>query len=324
MLNPHLSSHVDLWCIAGPTASGKSSMALDLAKAIDGVIINADSMQIYNGVEIITAQPSCEDRSSVPHELYGFLSPKDPSSVSSWAASASQLINKHMSSGRSCIVVGGTGLYFRGLLEGLADIPPIKQDIREKVRLLVASENLSEIHREYFDKDPMILAHAPSTDPQRTARALEVFWQTGKPIQSFYHQPKYFLPIGLNYRGVYLCPPRDLLKSQIVMRRDQMMTHGLIEEMQDLLKQELDPQLPVMKACGLPNMLSYLRGGCALEEALDALTLATTRYAKRQYTWFNRNMMSWNVIKTKENFNKNNINKIIKQSNWLTVGVKQV
>lgn len=272
--------------IAGPTASGKSALAIRLAKARNGVVINADSMQVYAPLRVLTARPTAAEEAEVPHLLFGHVAPDAPYSVAAWLEEAAGALSTCRQSGQLPIFVGGTGLYFRALLEGLSEIPPVPTAIRTEVRALAQAVPASVLHRHLADCDPLAASTLRPSDTQRIARALEVFRATGRSIRAF-QGPRHGAVLSLErVAAVFLAPDRAVLRARIDARFDRMMEEGALEEVKALARLDLDPALPVMRAHGVPGLLAALRGELSFAEAIDKGKADTRHYARRQHTWF--------------------------------------
>lgn len=282
--------------VAGPTASGKSAFALDLARQKNGVIINADALQIYAGFPLLSAQPSKADLPAAPHKLYGVIDAAEKSSAGIWRGLAIQAINDVVHKGQTPILVGGTGLYFRALLGGLADIPPIPDDVRKKVIDLYDQWGEEKFRAELLKLDPETSARLAPNDRQRSIRAYEVVLHTGKPL-GFWHKKqdsgfriqdsKNSLESRIqNSESHLLLPPRDTLYAACDKRFLQMINQGAVEEVKNMLARKLDPSLPAMKTLGVREITDYLHGIITLDEAIAKAQQATRNYAKRQLTWF--------------------------------------
>ncbi len=273
--------------IAGPTASGKSAFAVNLAQAHDGVVINADSMQVYDGLQILTARPHPTETALVEHLLYGHRDPAEVYSVAQWLDEASMALDDITKRGKVVIFVGGTGLYFKGLVEGLSPVPQIDPRIRNKWREFGA-EHGGRLHAQLLTRDPLAGAQLRESDHQRLIRALEVFDSTGKSIIEWQNADKgYPLVEGDNIRKIVLMPDRAVLHQRINRRFDQMVEAGALEEVQAFLEREIDPSLPAMKAIGVPQFKACLAGEYSLAMAIEKAKAASRQYAKRQSTWFN-------------------------------------
>ena len=271
-----IKSRPPLALIAGPTASGKSALALQLAEARNGVIINADSAQLYRDLPILFAAPSPEDRAAADHRLYGVRDGADPCSAADWAALARAEIASVHAEGRLPILVGGTGLYIRTLLDGIAPVPRIDPAIRDTIRNRPVADNRAELAR----LDPDAAASLNPADTTRIARALEVVCSSGKPLSHWQQQREGGIIDTVDLRPLILLPPRPWLYQRCDQRFAAMIAQGAVDEVRRLLARGLDPNLPVMRAIGVTEIAS---GGA------DIVTLgqqSTRRYAKRQYTWF--------------------------------------
>jgi len=272
--------------IAGPTASGKSALALALAEKFRGVIINADSMQVYRDLRIITARPTPEEEKRAPHRLYGHVDTAENYSVGRWGTEAAATLATTQRYGRAAIVVGGTGLYFNALTRGLAAVPPIPAAIREAVRARLAGDGVAALHAELKERDPAMAARLMPGDRTRIARALEVVLATGRSLLDWHEENK---PANLAIScaaKVFLMPDRDQLLRRIDARFDAMIAAGAIEEVAALAARNLDPDLPAMKAHGVPWLVRHLRGEITLADAVEGAKRDTRQYTKRQATWF--------------------------------------
>ena len=272
--------------IAGPTASGKSALAIHLAKKLDGVVINADSMQVYQPLRVLTARPTEEEEAEVAHALFGHVGAGQPYSVAHWLADATQAIAAIQAQGRLPIVTGGTGMYFRALTEGLSDIPAVPDAIRVRLRALEAEIGVEALHARLMLCDPETASSLNPTDPQRVIRAMEVFEATGRSIRSF-QGPRHGAVIDpARALSVFLEPDREVLRARIDARFDGMMQQGALQEVEALARLDLDPALPVMRAHGVPGLIAALRGDWSMAQAIEKGKADTRRYAKRQHTWF--------------------------------------
>ena len=272
--------------IAGPTASGKSALALDLARRLRGLIINTDSMQVYRDLRIITARPSREEEREVPHRLYGHVDAAVNYSAGRWVADAAAALVEARSDGRLPIFIGGSGLYFRALTRGLSAVPPIPAAIREQVRDRLAQQGPEALHAELARRDPASAGRLKPRDRIRIARALEVLEATGRSLTDWHRDglPPVLAPGEA--AAVFLAPDRDTLYARIDRRFAQMLNGGALEEVRRLAARGLDPLLPAMKAHGVPALIRHLKGELSLDEAAAIGRLDTRRYAKRQFTWF--------------------------------------
>jgi len=268
--------------IAGPTASGKSAMALALAKRSRGAAINADSAQIYRDLPILSAAPTTEDRASAEHLLYGVLDGAEPCSAAGWAELAKAEIARLHGEGRLPILVGGTGLYLRTLLDGIAPVPPIDPEIRAQARLAGVAENHAALAR----LDPAAAATLNPGDTTRIARALEVVRSTGRTLKQWQENRSGGIGTDIELQAMVLLPPRPWLHARCDLRFAQMAEQGALTEVKALLERKLDPNLPVMRAIGVAELGAHLRNELTMDQAIAAGQQATRRYAKRQYTWF--------------------------------------
>ena len=286
--------------IAGPTASGKSALAIRLAKARNGVVINADSMQVYAPLRVITARPTLEEEAEVPHALFGHVPPDADYSVAAWLQDAAMILARCRATGQMPVFVGGTGLYFRALLDGLSDMPPIPPEIRARVRALAQSMPPQALHERLAVCDPEAAGSLRPSDPQRICRALEVFEATGRSIRSF-QGPRHGALLSRHAAlPVFLAPDRALLRNRIDARFDQMMQTGALAEVEALKALALDPALPVMRAHGVPGLLAALRGEMSFEEAILKGKADTRHYARRQHTWFRHQLPDFTWVLPEE------------------------
>ncbi len=277
----------NLIVIGGPTASGKSACALDVAEEFDGVVINADSMQVYEVLNVITARPSQEDEARAPHRLYGVLPPSEACSAGRWQAMAVAAVKETWAEGKLPIVCGGTGLYIRTLIEGIGAFPDIPEEIRQKAMSRLEELGNEAFHAEVAERDPMIAERLHPSDSQRLIRAWEMFEATGQPLSQWQEEVKPEPPLpDLNAATLLILPDRADLYPACETRFDAMLDQGALDEIRALEALNLSPDLPAMKALGVPEMLSYLRGEKTLDEARDWAKTTTRRFAKRQMTWF--------------------------------------
>jgi tRNA dimethylallyltransferase len=271
--------------VAGPTASGKSALALAIAERVGGTVINADSMQIYRELRIITARPAPEEEARVPHRLYGVRPAAEAASVAWWRGEALGEMAAARAAGRLPVLCGGTGLYFAALTQGLSDIPPIPQAAREEARRLLAQEGPAALHARLAEHDPDTTQRLRPGDSQRIARAWEVWRGTGRGLSAWQAQGGTG-PAPWRFAAILLDPPRDALRAAIAARWQAMLAAGAIEEVRALAAQGLDPALPAMRAHGVPELLAHLAGEISLEAASRRAILNTGQYTKRQATWF--------------------------------------
>jgi tRNA dimethylallyltransferase len=279
--------------IAGPTASGKSALALGLAEAVAGTIVNADALQVYRGLPILTACPDNAAAAHVPHRLYGYCDPSERGSVGQWREAALGEIAAVHRAGGVPLLVGGTGLYLRALQHGLAAIPPIPPELRAEAAALYEGRGGEAFRAQLGQFDPQAAARLPAGDRQRLTRAYEVVRATGITIGAW--QRRGLEPAPYRFFSVLLMPPRDILYDVCDRRFERMIAAGALDEAAALAERGLDPALPAMKAVGLPELLRHVRGETSLDAAIADAQRATRRYAKRQMTWF-RHQMSADLL----------------------------
>lgn len=282
--------------VAGPTGSGKSALAVDAAEAFEGLVVNADSMQVYRELRVLTARPSPEDEVRVPHRLFGVLPAAERCSAGRWLGLAQAEIDAAWSAGPLPIVVGGTGLYLKALAEGLAEVPPVPAEIRAEAEALYARLGGETFRRELARLDPAGAARLPATDRQRLLRAYEVVRATGRPLHEWQRGSSAAPVSGGRIATVVLLPPRRSLYAAIDARLDAMLAHGAVDEVRALLALDLDASLPAMKAVGVPEIRAYLRGETSLDQAATAAKQATRRFAKRQFTWLRHQLRADFVV----------------------------
>jgi len=270
--------------IAGPTASGKSALATALGKRLDSVVINADSAQVYRDLAILSARPTSDEMAGVPHKLFGYIDGAEACSAARWAADAVAAIDATLAEGRLPILAGGTGLYLRTLLDGIAPVPEIDPEIRRTVRAL----DVADAHAALSREDPAAAARLAPADTSRVARALEVVRSTGRPLADWQSERQGGIAGRIRLAPLILLPPRDWLFARIERRFGEMIERGAIAEVATLVARDLDPALPVMRAIGVPEIAAYLRGEVSAEALPERGTIATRQYGKRQYTWFSR------------------------------------
>jgi tRNA dimethylallyltransferase len=268
--------------IAGPTASGKSALALKLAENARGSIINADASQLYRDLRVLSARPSAEEEARAPHHLFGYLDGAEPASAAHWAEDAKAAIAEVHGEGRLPILVGGTGLYLRTLLDGIAPVPEIDPGIRAAVRALP----VEEAHAALMSEDPQAAARLAPADSSRIARALEVVRSTGRPLAHWQAAREGGIAGQVRLIPLILLPPRDWLYARCDARFEAMLEEGAVEEVRALCARGLAPSLPVMRAIGVPEIMAWLAGEIDRPTMLASARQATRRYAKRQYTWF--------------------------------------
>ena len=269
--------------IAGPTASGKSALAVALAKTLEnGIVVNADASQVYADLAILSARPTAEEMEGVPHRLFGHVDAAEAHNAARWAAEARNVIAEAHAAGRVPSLVGGTGLYLRTLLHGIAPVPEIDPRVREAVRALP----VAEAHAALAMADPAAATRLNPADTTRVARALEVVRATGRTLADWQQAREGGIADTIALAPLILLPPRDWLRTRCDTRLIQMFEGGAIQEVEALLARHLDPDLPAMRAIGVPQIAAFLRGEISRADALEAAQAATRQYAKRQYTWF--------------------------------------
>ncbi|SEQ00423.1 tRNA dimethylallyltransferase [Devosia sp. YR412] len=279
--------------IAGPTASGKSALALAMAQELDGVIINADAMQIYDTLQVVTARPSNEEMAQAEHRLYGTVPAAVRFSTGQWLTAVSEVM-AGIDPARPLIFTGGTGLYFDALLNGFADVPEISPavtlEVQQEIQALDGAQRLALLERE----DPVAAARLKVADPQRLTRAIAVKRATGRMLSAYQDEiAASLLADCLQIDRIVLDPDRDVLRQRIAQRFDAMFSGGAVDEVKALLALELDPALPVMKAIGVREIGDWLYGKLGRDEAIKLATIATQQYAKRQRTWFRNRFGDW-------------------------------
>ena len=279
--------------IAGPTASGKSALALALAEKIGGIIVNADSMQVYRDLRVITARPTPAEEARVPHRLYGHVDAGENYSVGRWCRDVGTVLAEIERQGRVAILVGGTGLYFKALTSGLAAVPPIPAEIRGHVRARMASEGATALHGELARLDPVTAQRLMLNDRSRIARALEVVLATGRSLTDWHREGLPALVDSARAAKIFLTCERKQLVARIEARFAAMLEAGALDEVRALERRQLDPLLPAMKAHGVPWLIRHLHGEISLDEAAAGAIMDTRRYAKRQLTWFRNQMTDW-------------------------------
>jgi tRNA dimethylallyltransferase len=286
--------------IAGPTASGKSALALALADATGGVIINADSMQVYRDLRVLTARPTPDEEGRTPHRLYGHVDAAVNFSAGAWVADAGKALAEARAQNRMPVFVGGSGLYFKALTHGLSAVPPIPPDMREDVRARLARDGVEALHATLMQRDPASAVRLKPRDRIRIARALEVVEATGRSLTDWHREglPP-LLPPG-HFTGVFLSPERDELYARIDVRFDAMLKAGALDEVAALASRKLDPLLPAMKAHGVPALIRHLKGELPLEEATMIGRADTRHYAKRQFTWFRHQLPEFEWVKPEQ------------------------
>jgi len=280
--------------IAGPTASGKSALALEMALRHGGAVINADSMQVYRELRILTARPTPEEEAQVPHYLFGHVSVRDAYSVGRWLDDVAGALAWCAGAGRRPIIVGGTGLYFKALLEGLAPVPPVDPDIRARWRREAGGRSSAELHALLASRDAEMAARLDPGDTQRIVRALEVFDSTAVSLATWQRRPGAPLVREAATERIVIRRARAEVRRRVDARFDLMMAQGALDEARAMAELDLDPELPAARAHGLRPLLSHLHGEIDLASAIEAGKLETRQYVKRQEIWMRRNMIAWN------------------------------
>jgi tRNA dimethylallyltransferase len=283
--------------IAGPTASGKSALALQLARKTGGIVINADSMQVYRDLRVLTARPSSEEEATVPHRLYGHVDAGLNFSAGAWVADAAKVFSEARAQNRLPIFVGGSGLYFKALTRGLSAVPPIPTEVREAVRARLERDGVEPLHTELARRDPVSAERLKPRDRTRIARALEVIEATGRSLTDWHREGLPPLLAAGTYRALFLEPERDQLYARIDARFEAMLKAGALKEIEQLAARNLDPLLPAMKAHGVPALIRHLKGEITREEASVIGRTDTRHYAKRQFTWFRHQLPEFEWIK---------------------------
>ncbi len=298
--------------VAGATASGKSGFALEIAKACSGVIINADSMQVYDGLHMLTAHPSIEDKSIVPHYLYGELSPTQDYSAAMWRDMAIDAINKAHATGKLPIITGGTGLYFKALTEGLSLIPQIPDEVRESTIDIYNKLGREQFAVELSKLDTEIIKRIDMLNPQRMMRAWEVLEATGKSLAYWQDMPREGVPDNIKFIKTVLQPDRDILYQRCNERFELMVENGALDEVTEFCSlidnEKINSDVALVNALGFKELSDYLVGNCSIDEAISKAQQVTRNYAKRQMTWFRNQMSDAEII---ENATKANIDKVI-------------
>jgi tRNA dimethylallyltransferase len=279
--------------IAGPTASGKSALAVAVAERLGGIVINTDSMQVYRDLAIITARPGAADAARAAHRLYGHVDAAENYSVGRFVADARAVLIEARAQGQIAVFTGGSGLYFKALTRGLAAIPAVAAEIRAAVRAKLDSAGAAALHAELAGRDPATAARLNPADRTRIARALEVFEATGRPISDWHRSGLPPVLEAADVVKVFLAPERGQLYGRIDARFDAMLAAGALEEVRALHARRLDPLLPAMKAHGVPWLIRHLEGEMSLDAAAERGKRDTRHYAKRQFTWFRHQLADW-------------------------------
>lgn len=279
-------------CIAGPTASGKSAYAVKIAKAVDGEIINADALQVYADLRELSARPTDAEMAGVPHHLFGYVSGETLYSTGDWLRDVVPVILAVMGRNKTPVLVGGTGMYFRALLEGLANVPPVPRDIAAAVDLIP----IADMRRQAEALDPLAAQRVLGDDPQRLARIIGVHRATGRALSALQTHTRPVIPVRFTRRLV-LMPDRAMLYARINQRFDRMIETGGLDEARAIHAQAYPARAPMLKAIGLSHLLSYLDGECDLEHAVETAKRDSRRLAKRQMTWFRNRCANWTVLR---------------------------
>lgn len=282
--------------IAGPTASGKSALALALAGRLGGVVINADSMQVYSELRILTARPTQEDEARAPHALYGFVPAREAYSTGRYLADAAAALREARAQGLRPIIVGGTGLYFKALLEGLSPVPPVDDAVRAYWRSEAGRIGASALHGILSARDPEMAARLKSADTQRIVRALEVFESSGRSLSYWQSQPGVALIDSGAVVRLVIVPDRATLQARAGARFERMVAEGALAEAGRIAALQLDAALPAMRAIGVAPLIAAVRGEIALVDAIEKAKTETRQYIKRQETWLKSNMIAWKDV----------------------------
>ncbi|MEO1608729.1 MAG: tRNA (adenosine(37)-N6)-dimethylallyltransferase MiaA [Pseudomonadota bacterium] len=293
--------------IAGPTACGKSKLAIELAKKIDGVVINADSMQVYQDLNILTARPQLADLAIAPHRLYGFVPGEETYSVGRFVEDAGAIIAECNETRQIPILVGGTGLYFKALLDGLSPIPPIPPAVRAHWRAEADRIGSQKLYDVLSERDPEMAERLKPSDPQRIVRALEVLDGTSQSLAYWQSIPGVPTIESEAAIGIVVDPQRETVCRNSDLRLEWMVANGALAEVATLMAKQLDPAAPIMRALGVQPLMAHLQNELSLDEAIAATKVETRHYIKRQLTWFKRNMISWKWLNEQqiESFKEN-------------------
>lgn len=273
--------------IAGPTASGKSALALNVAEELNGVVINADSMQVYKDIPILAATPTAEDTIRAPHKLYGIYDAAYQGNVVEWLELCKKEIDTAREEGKTPVVVGGTGLYIESLTKGVTPIPETPAEIRQKVSDLLTQSGLKKLYADLQKIDPATAERLSENDTTRIRRAMEIYLHTGKNLSYWHTIPLKTVYAPEEFVLTYINIPRNILDERSRIRFDAMLEQGALEEATALVNRNLPDSLPAMRALGVQELKAYIKGKCTLREAVENAKLHTRQYAKRQCTWFN-------------------------------------
>jgi tRNA dimethylallyltransferase len=283
--------------IAGPTASGKSALALEIAARTDSIVINADSMQVYRDLRIITARPTDDEMGRAPHRLYGHIGAEEIYSAGRWLREAEAEIAAAREAGKTAIVIGGTGLYFSALLKGLSAVPEVSVEVRQQIRALGEKHQNNALHRMLATRDPRTAEEIRVSDRQRILRALEVIEATGRGLAEWREEPGVPVVNSGDYRAIFLETSREALGLRIDERFDKMLAEGALDEVKQLKARDLNPDMPILKAHGVPWLFKYLNNEMPIEEAAAQGKRDTRQYAKRQETWFRNQLPEFQWVK---------------------------
>jgi tRNA dimethylallyltransferase len=300
MSRANLEGAADAVLIAGPTASGKSALAMSFAERTGGIVINTDSMQVYRDLRIITARPTPDEEARVPHRLYGCIDAGVNCSAGMWVSDAATALAEARAQDRLPIFVGGSGLYFKALTRGLSAVPPIPPEVRDDVRARLERDGVEALHEALARRDPEAAQRLKPRDRTRVARALEVMEATGRSLTDWHRDGLPPLLPPEKVTAMFLAPDRDALYARIDARFGVMLQAGALEEVRALAERRLDPLLPAMKAHGVPALIRHLRGEISLEQAAEIGRADTRHYAKRQFTWFRHQLSEFQWVKPEE------------------------
>ncbi|HHS81891.1 MAG TPA: tRNA (adenosine(37)-N6)-dimethylallyltransferase MiaA [Devosia sp.] len=283
----------DVILIAGPTASGKSALALALAAETGGVIVNADSMQVYDVLSVLTARPGPAELAAAPHRLYGMVPPGQRYSTGAWLEQAADIVREGRQKGHPLIFAGGTGLYFQALEQGMVQVPEVPAEVVARIEAEVRPLSRSQRGALLAERDPKMVPLLSEPDHQRVVRALSVLAATGRSLAEWRMRGHEGALGGLDVRRIVLNPAREVLEKRIRRRFDAMLSGGAVEEVERLVRLDLDPGLPAMKAIGVRPISRWLKGELDREQVVEQGSIATRQLAKRQRTWFRRRMADW-------------------------------
>lgn len=303
--------------IAGPTASGKSALALNIAEELNGVVINADSMQVYKDIPILAATPTAEDTVRAPHKLYGIYDAAYQGNVVEWLGLCKKEIDTARKEGKTPIVVGGTGLYIESLTKGVTPIPETPAEIRQKVGEILKEDGLEKLYADLQKIDPATAERLSENDTTRIRRAIEIYLHTGKTLSYWHTLPLKTVYAPEEFLLTYINVPRKILDERSRIRFDAMLEQGALEEATALVNRNLPDSLPAMRALGVQELKAYITGKCSLSEAVENAKLHTRQYAKRQCTWFNNRYKPDICYNVEENTQKNVVDDIKKAHKYL-------